>query len=238
MKNKKVIASINLIGFIFLIWASYIFRQKQSMFDTDKIRIAFMPASYAFSIWILIYILIFLWIIKGFIPTYKEFDMYKKSVIYFFACEILTGISVLVTTKISPIFIIGALITSFLTYRVIAKSDVSKVFKIPFSFLTGWLSVATLVDIGQTLKIIGKANILGIDEITWAIIFLIIGVMIAIIFTIVMKDDIYPLVFIWGYIAIAIENKNNSAIAIMAIGGCIIIFIGLAYNFYNRKINS
>lgn len=236
MKNKKIIASINLVGFIFLMCASFIFGQKQSMFGTDKIRPVFMPASYAFSIWILIYILMFLWIIKGFFPTYKQFDMYKKSVIIFFVCEILTGLTVLVPTKISPIFIVGALVTALMTYEIINKSDVSKIFKIPISFLAGWLSVATIVDISQVLKIMGVTKIAGLDEVTIAIILLIIGAAIAIVFAVVKKDDIYPLVFIWGYIAIAIENRNIISVVIMAIGASLIIFASIAYNFFNRKL--
>lgn len=235
MKNKKVIASINLIGFIFLMCASFIFAKKQGMFDTDKIKPVFMPASYAFSIWILIYILMFLWIVKGFFPTYKQFDMYKKSGVVFFICEILTGLTVLVPTKISPIFIVGALVTSLITYKIVDKSDVSKIYKVPFSFLTAWLSVATIVDISQVLKILGIKNIGMLDEVTIAILLLIIGAIIAILFTIVKKDNIYPFIFIWGYIAIAIENKKIVSIVIMALGACVIIFLSVLYNLFNRK---
>ncbi|MGL4990095.1 MAG: hypothetical protein ACRC57_02855 [Sarcina sp.] len=235
MNNKKIIASVNLIGFIFLMCASFIFAQKQGMFDTDKIRPVFMPASYAFSIWILIYILMFLWIIKGFFPTYKQFDMYKKSVVVFFICEILTGLTVIVPTKVSPIFIVGALVTSLITYNIVDKSDVSKMYKVPFSFLTAWLSVATIVDISQVFKIIGITKIGGLDEYAVAIIFLMIGTAIATMFTILKNDNIYSLVFIWGYIAIAIENKKSTSIVIMAIGACVIMIAGIIYNLFTKR---
>ena len=55
MKNEKVISTINLLGFAFLMYASYLFRSNQSAFNKDLDPL-FNPAPYSFGIWIVIYL--------------------------------------------------------------------------------------------------------------------------------------------------------------------------------------
>ena len=143
--SKYLVPTINLLGFIFILGASFLF--SSNTFNPNDISVIFSPANYAFSIWGLIYILIGIFIIRGFFCENKECDMYKKIMKFFVPCMIFTGLTILVPIKLSPIFIMIALITAYLCYNVIDKSGVSKIFRIPFSFLMGWLLVATILDI-------------------------------------------------------------------------------------------
>lgn len=229
MKNKKLLSSINLVGFAFLMYASYLFRTNQSAFKQKVIPI-FNPAPYAFSIWGLIYLLIFIWIISGYFAKYDVEAMYRKVGLWFIACMVLNGAAILVPTNFSPFIIIAALITSLAIYNIIDNRNVSIKYRIPFSMLCGWLSVATIVDISEGLKSIGFTEILGIGEIGWANILLVVGCLIAILFTILKNDILYPLVFIWGYIAIAIENQNIYSVKYTSIAMCTVISIGIIYN--------
>ena len=228
MRNEKVISTINLIGFALLMYASYLFRSNQSAFNKDLDPL-FNPAPYSFGIWIVIYIALIIWIIKGFFAKDKIKEMYLKISLWFVACMILNGVTVLLPTTFSVIMIIGALITSLVIYNIVDKFNIAKRYRIPFSLLSGWLSVATIVNISKFLRNMGVTNILGINQVGWTNTLLVVGCILAILFTIIRNDILYPLVFIWGYIAIAVQNKDINSIIYTASATCVIIIIGIIY---------
>ena len=226
MSNKKIINIFNLLGFIFLLYASYLFRQKGYSLTSDKVDIFFMPAPYAFSIWTIIYICLLIWIIKGFVSSPKESVLYKDVGLWFFISIILTGFSVLVPLKISFLFIIGALITSLIVYIVIDNSCTSKIYKIPFSLLCGWLSIAVIVNICLVLKSMPFTSFLFIGEIGWTLIILIFATLIAISFT---------LVFIWAYVGIMIENPCCTILLRSIFFMCIVLSSTIVFSITNRN---
>jgi hypothetical protein len=228
MRNEKVISTINLIGFAFLMYASYLFRTNQSAFDKDLDPL-FNPAPYSFAIWMVIYLALAIWIIKGFFAKDKIKEMYLKISLWFVACMILNGVTVLLPTTFSVIMIIGALITSLVIYNIVDKFNIAKRYRIPFSLLSGWLSVATIVNISKFLRNMGVTNILGINQVGWTNTLLVVGCILAILFTIIRNDILYPLVFIWGYIAIAVQNKDINSIIYTVGGTCVLIIIGIIY---------
>ena len=228
MKNEKVISTINLLGFAFLMYASYLFRTNQSAFNKDLDPL-FNPAPYSFGIWIVIYIALIIWIIKGFFAKDKIKEMYLKISLWFVACMILNGVTVLLPTTFSVIMIIGALITSLVIYNTVDKFNIAKRYRIPFSLLSGWLSVATIVNISKLLRNMGITNILGINQVGWTNTLLVVGCILALLFTIIRNDIVYPLVFIWGYIAIAVQNKDINSIIYTVGGTCVLIIIGIIY---------
>ena len=73
----------------------------------------------------------------------------------------------LLPTTFSVIMIIGALITSLVIYNIVDKFNIAKRYRIPFSLLSGWLSVATIVNISKFLRNMGVTNILGINQVGW-----------------------------------------------------------------------
>ena len=210
-------------------YASYLFRSNQSAFNKD-LQPLFNPAPYSFSIWIIIYIALFIWIIKGFFAKEKIKEMYIKISLWFIVCMILNGATVLIPTTFSMITIICALITSIVIYNIVDNFNIAKRYRIPFSLLSGWLSVATIVNISKFLRNMGIINILGIGEVGWTNIILVVGCVLAIIFTIIRNDVVYPLVFIWVYIAIGVQNKGITSILYTSIAMCIVIVIGIMYS--------
>ena len=215
-------------------YASYLFRSNQSAFNKD-LQPLFNPAPYSFSIWIIIYIALFIWIIKGFFAKEKIKEMYIKISLWFIVCMILNGATVLIPTTFSMITIICALITSIVIYNIVDNFNIAKRYRIPFSLLSGWLSVATIVNISKFLRNMGIINILGIGEVGWTNIILVVGCVLAIIFTIIRNDIVYPLVFIWGYIAIGVQNKGITSILYTSIAMCIVIVIGIIYSKIHKN---
>ena len=155
--------------------------------------------------------------------------MYIKSSLWFVICMILNGTAILVPTTISAIIIIGSLFTSLVIYNITDNFNIAKRYRIPFSLLSGWLSIATIVNISKFLRNMGAINILGIGEVGWTNILLVFGCLLSILFTIIRNDILYPLVFVWGYIAIGAENKGIKSILYTAIGMCVVIVIGIIY---------
>ena len=228
MKNVKILSTINLIGFAFLMYASYLFRTKQTAFNKDLDPL-FNPAPYTFSIWMVIFIGLIIWIIKGFFAKDNIKELYLKISFWFVACMILNGVAVLVPTKISALVIIGALATSLIIYHISDKFNIAKRYRIPFSLLSGWLSVATIVNISKALRNFGITNILGIGQVGWTNILLGVGAILAILFTVIRNDILYPLVFIWGYIGILVQNKDINSIVYTSIAMIAVIGAGIVY---------
>ena len=236
MSNKNTINIFNLVGFIFLLYASFLFRKNGNMISPKDVQVFFMPAPYAFSIWIIIYISLFIWIIKGFLASPKDAIIYKDVGLWFFVCTVLTGISVLVNLKISPIFIIGALVTSLVIYTIINNSQ-SKIYRLPFSLLCPWLSVATIVNISLWLKSMGFSSLLFLSETTLTIFILIIATLIAILFTLINNDILFALVFIWAYIGIIIQNSLSPIILRSTFIMVIILLVSIIYNIYTHNVS-
>ena len=84
MKNEKLLSTINLVSFAFLMYASYLFTTNQTAFDKDLDPL-FNPAPYTFGIWMLIYLALLIWIIKGFFTKDKKI----KACILEFTCGLL-----------------------------------------------------------------------------------------------------------------------------------------------------
>ena len=228
MKDEKILSAINLLSFGFLMYASYLFTTNQSAFNKD-LNPVFNPAPYTFSIWMLIYLALLIWIIKGFFAKYKIKLMYLKVSLYFALCMVLNGVAILVPTTLSMIIIIGALASSVIVYDIVDNLNIATRYRVPFSLLTGWLSVATIVNISKFLRNMGFTSIFWIDEIGWTNILLVLGAVLAILFTITRNDILYPLTFVWGYIGILVQNKDITSIFYVAIGMCVVIVIGIIY---------
>ncbi len=223
MFKGKNLKWLNLVSFVFLLVASAVFARQGSMFNDGSVMTLFMPAPYAFSIWFLIYILLGIWVLGGFTQAPKVEAMYQDVGYWFALTMVFTGLTILLPLEWTVFAIVVALITALITYTKVDQSDVAVWYRVPFSFLTGWLSVATIVNVSLVLKSQGVTELLGIGEVGWAIIMLAVGTIIAILFAVMKSDSIYPLVFIWGYIAIAVQNSDVEPVARMALTMSIVL---------------
>ena len=234
MTNKKRINILNLLSFIFLLYASSLFKQKNNLLISEKTDIFFKPASFTFSICFVIYISLFIWIIKGFLSTPKENILYKDVRFYFPITMIFAGISFLVPLKLSFLFSIGSLFSSIIVYIIIDESDLSKIYKIPFSIFTSWLIIITIINISIFLKTIGFTSFLLISQITLTIIVSIFTTFIAILFTLAKDDIIFPIIFIWSYIGIMFENPCSTFLIRSMFFMCLVLIATILFNISNK----
>jgi translocator protein len=121
---------------------------------------------------------------------------------------------------------------------IVVSPDRGKFDLFPFSIYIGWVSVATILNVGILFVSLGVDNIEGwlLSGEVWTIILLIIGAILAISFMQIFRDSMYPLVFIWAYIAIAAARAEDfPAITAVASIMALLILITIPIHLFRRK---
>ena len=206
---------------------------------SNRIEVLITPAGYAFSIWSLIYLLIGIWIIRQYPQSRHQLPVYTNTSTAFIISGLLNCAWILVWHyeyfTISLIVMVAYLISLIILYKQMKSSNPRCLDIAPFSINLGWVSVATIVNAAYVLKNNGWDGFGYSDEV-WTIIMLIIGAGLAITFKIEESDYLYPLVFVWAFIAIGIKNQEGSDwIAYTAFGLAAIIFIVACIPIKNKK---
>ncbi|WLR61601.1 hypothetical protein [Guptibacillus hwajinpoensis] len=196
---------VTIAAYLYLLASSLLFSGDMS--GTNDVLIA--PAGYTFAIWLLIYLLLLISLVRQFTASECDQVLYVK-VSYLFAFSmLLSGTSLLVSESVALLFIAGSLITLSILYAIITKnSERSSFFSVPFSFYLAWTSIATIVDVFVVAQENNVSLIFGMNELTWTIIMLIIGAGLAVYFSLYNDDLIYPIVFLWGYFGIFVKDDK------------------------------
>ncbi|WP_345243187.1 tryptophan-rich sensory protein [Pontibacillus salipaludis] len=230
--NALVLKLFNLASFVYLIVTS--------VFIADFMggameQVYVMPAPYAFSIWGLIYLLLLWFVVKSFFAD-EELDRVVKGIgLWFPISMILSGTSVVVGTNPSILFIALSLLTLCVVYTIIQGLGLSSTnYRVPFSIYLGWTSIATIVAAFVAIKGNGIEEILSIGELGWAVIMLTAGGLIALAFHFLQKDYLFPLVFVWGYVAIYLY-QDSALIKFITGGFAALLLIILCVNWFKTK---
>jgi len=222
---------LNWVGFIFTIAVNALDGGKTGRIS-DSIITLFKPAGYAFSIWGLIYTILLIWLILQSIPKFKEHELAKKIGPWFLiSCLFNAGWIVSFTFElfvVSVVVIVGLLLSLIVIYSKIDRETKGLRFKLPFSLYLGWVSVATIADIFLTINAEGVTSWLGIGDAGWTMIMLVVGVVVALLFMFANRDPIYPLVFVWAYIAINFES-DNGLVDTTVLGSVVLLLAGYIF---------
>lgn len=192
---------------------------------SDKYQTYITPAGYAFSIWSLIYLLLAGFVIYQFRPYTSTRDSIQAIGIWF-VLSCIFNMSWLflwqyLYIELSLVAMVLMLITLIVIYRktrLIANptSGENWLVKLPFSIYLGWISVATIVNVSVVLEK-NHWEGWGLSGSTWAVIMLCVGTLLAVVVSYPYRDSIYPLVFVWAFIAIALEQKEASNVYITSL---------------------
>ena len=106
--------------------------------------------------------------------------------------------------------------------------------RIPFSIYFGWLTVATILNVAVFLKAT-DFSLMGFDESTWAIVILIVGLLVGTIVFNRYRSVAYILVFVWAYVAIAVEQRDYPQIQLVAGVGAISAVVLAVRGLLNRE---
>jgi len=211
----------------------------------------FTPAGYAFAIWGLIFLAMFVYAIfqiKRAFFSNKESDFIEQTGPYFLIANLANAAWVIVWlyeyTFISIILmfiILGSLL------MIIKRTNMERwdaPFKIiafvwwPICLYSGWITVAAIANVAAYLSKIGWDGWF-LDEVQWTLVMITIAVIINILMIYKRNMREFAAVGIWALIAIYVRQQgNNDLIAYYALIGSAVIFLNIAYHgFLNRKTN-
>jgi len=179
---------------------------------SNKLNISITPASYAFMIWGVIYILIGIWILREFPRSKRTSLEYTETSFLFIISCLLNSCWIIVWHYelffFSVLIIVFLWVTLFLLYKKSRKFTVHFLAYAHISIYLGWITVATIVNISYYLKYISWHQF-SLSNNLWTILLLLIATIIGIGFRIIQHDWIFPLVIIWSFIAIGIKNGDS-----------------------------
>ncbi|MBW7458169.1 tryptophan-rich sensory protein [Paenibacillus sepulcri] len=202
------------------------------------------PSDYAFSIWMLIYVLLI-----GFVfyqlgsRTGDQPSVRSTGPWFFISC--LFNIAWVFAwhyehVRISVFIMIALLLTLIILYQRIRTATSRPAagefiwVRLPFSLYFGWITVATIVNIAVGLYQAGW-NGFGWSDALWAIVLLAAAWVLALIIGGVFRDPFYVLVFVWAFIAIALKQQDYENIYTVAMVGAILLLVFAIYLIFRRR---
>lgn len=172
----------------------------------NKYETLIQPAGYAFSIWGVIYIALFAWIMRMLLVKNSR-DKIQITLQWMPAINfLLNSIWIITFTQewilVSTLVIFTLWLTILWMYIQISKHNYHWLDRLPLSLYLGWVSLATIVNIFTWFEQIAVTYPAPFDE--TLIVTLVLGAVavILVLLTIRSRDWIIPLVALWTYIAI------------------------------------
>ena len=201
---------------LFLNYASntFLFGEATVGSVSDKYDTLFTPAGYAFAIWGLIYLTL------GGYVFYQAFWASENQPL----CDRLAlwlVVNLLANSLWLPTFLYERIALSVVFMLIILGTLIQLQImltkdrglpararawvRVPFSLYLGWISVATITNLAVFVKYSGW-QIPDASESAWVVIMASVGALLAIIVAYATRDGLYPLVFVWAYVAIAVAR--------------------------------
>jgi hypothetical protein len=192
---------------------------------SDSYPTLFTPAGYVFSIWGVIYTLLFVFTIYQILPKQQDNSLIDK-IGYFYAISslanclwILLWVNEYIALSTVMMFIL--LISLIVIYlRLDIRKNISFrekiMFYLPFSVYLGWITVASIGNVAVSLVSLNWDG-LGISDISWTLLMILIATILTLIIIITRGDIGYSLVVTWALIGIIVKQIN--VLNIVIIGG-------------------
>ena len=199
---------------------------------SDQFDVLVIPAGYVFSIWSLIYLALAVFTIDQARPS-RAADPTLRRLGYLPA---LTG--VLNTTWLLlfqfEVFVLTVpvmlgLLASLIAINAVTFADRARLVgaarwtvRLPFSMYLGWITVATIANVAQTLDAIGFDGF-GVSPAIVATLVLALGLGIAVTFVRRFADWAYGLVIVWAYVGIAVKEIDAPLVPVVAALGALLV---------------
>ena len=202
-----------------------------------------IPANYAFVVWGVIYLGLFVLGGYQFLPQKKkDKDLRKTGYLLVIACVAQSIWVYLFLSRLfalSVIAMLAILVPLIIIYGVLgsskkrASSRKKLCLHTPVSIYLSWISVATVVNVACALYFHGW-NGWGINSQVWTMIMLVVAATIATVIVISYRDFAYTGVTIWALIAIAIKHSNIEILMNLSIFlAVILMFIVIIQSWRN-----
>lgn len=198
------------------------------------------PAGFAFAIWGLIYVLIFIWIIKLFFSKNDQSAITERLKYWPIINFLLNGIWIIVFTQqwviISTVVILALLFTLVKMHTIISVELYHWYDRLPFSIYFGWVTIASLVNIFTAFSNYSIDSFLGMSELLWTIIAIMAASFIGIFTAWFFNDWLYPLVLIWPFFGIYMENGDVFTGLNVSLAAASLILVITAIMIISKKV--
>lgn len=213
---RRAVLIVVIIHIAYVNLAYVIFKQNTIQEVTEKYKSLFVPASYTFSIWGLIYFALIVYGIYQLLPSQRDKKIYDDvalPLMISMTCGIWWAITYnFQLIGLSMFFIIAMLVFCYLIFRMVYYSvlfeNTSKILLIPFSILFAWLTSATIANFTVWLVSIG-ANGSFFSEIALTRLLVFATAIIAVTISVKYWNYIFPLTIVWTFIGIYVGRKDD-----------------------------
>jgi hypothetical protein len=192
---------------------------------SDQFNVYVIPAGYVFAIWGLIYVLLGAFTTWQALPRNRESGVLRSlgylpalSGVFNTTWILLWQYEVFALTVPVMLGLLVTLIAIHLrlwAHREELRGTPYWTVRAPWSVYLGWITVATIANIAQTLAWAGF-NGFGVAPAILAAIVLFTGTAIASTFVTRFRDVAYGLVIVWAYIGVAIQEQDTITVVIAA----------------------
>jgi len=120
--------------------------------------------------------------------------------------------------------------------------------RLPFSVYFGWITVATIANATTLLvdKLGSPVYLLGISEVVWTVIILLVGLLIGVVTILKYRDVPYGMVIVWAYLGILIKhvmdkplpngfNSQYPAVIVTVVISLVVLVVTLVYTQLKSK---
>jgi len=198
----------------------------------------FTPANFAFSIWGVIYLLLWAFAIYQALPAQRTNAKAREiGWLYVFSCVLnclWIALFQFEQIALSVLVIVLFLLTLIAIYLRLdtghskATSAEHWLLHLPFSVYLGWLSVATIADVSVLGVSQNWGDLFGIAAPTWAAIMLVVATLIGLIMAVTRRDVGFVLVLIWAFSAIVSKQSVTPVVATTALITAAVLLLVLA----------
>lgn len=199
---------------------------------SDRFRVFVIPAGYVFAIWGLIYLLLGAFTVDQARPSRAADPTLRRLGWMPALTGVLNTIWVLLfqyEVFILTVPVMVALLVTLIRINAITFADRARLrgvwawtVRIPFSVYLGWITVATIANIAQTLSALGVDGF-GVQPELIASVVLTVGIAIAATFVWRFADIAYGLVIVWAFVGIVVKESQTAIVPLVAGAGAVLI---------------
>ena len=214
----------------------------------------FVPAGLTFSIWGIIYILLGIYAVYGLVFSARKSEpsssfMEKVGVLFIITCVANAGWISSWQYRILPLSLVCMVVLLLVLILIYNRLNVGRtsgaatekyLVHLPMSIYLGWISIATIANVTAVL-VYYKWNRFGVEEQVWAIVMIVVGIVLGLLFLFYRKDVFYTLVIDWAVLGIllkrmAVDRAATQGIIITSIVGLCILTLGVIVQIVRGKV--
>lgn len=242
LKKWGFLQGINIVAFIVtvavnaLAGSTTLLNGRTSGKVSDLYPTLVTPAGYTFSIWGVIYVLLFVFVVYQALPKNRE-QPFLHQISFLFVLSGVLNVSWLFLwhydfigfSLVLMFGLLASLIAIYLRLNI-GKVDVSLTEKacvhLPFSVYLGWITVASIANVAVALTAAGWDGF-GIEPVTWAVLVIVVALIITLTMVATRKDVAYGLVITWALGGIMAKQIDNQTIVLATEVSIAIILIAI-----------